>query len=227
MVAPALHLAWANPVRIQWGAGCFQSLCVPGPLVVLADRAALGCENETLLLERLGPHCKAWSWFQGGLATVTLAQSLCDELWPVLCAHPGATVLAIGGGSTLDLAKVVRYGFEDTAAAAAGWRSNSVQTALAHALSYELTLTEQLPHGEACAVWLPMAWELALGHSAACDAALSRVAGVPAAAGAQALRIWLQACGIAPRDLRDSAAGRATLEQEMRSARGRNFIASR
>jgi hypothetical protein len=41
------------------------------------------------------------------------------------------------------------------------------------------------------------------------------------------LRAWLQARAIASRDLRDSAAGRATLEQEMRSARGRNFIASR
>jgi alcohol dehydrogenase len=362
MAAPALHLAWANPVRIQWGAGCFQSLSAAGPVVVLADRAALSYENESLLLERLGEHCKAWGWFQGGLATLVQAQSLCDELWPVLRAHPGATVLAIGGGSTLDLAKVMRYRFVDTPAAVDCWRSNMLldsyqrhplwlvpttagtgsevtrwatlwdtgiavptklswapmdgyaeqawvdpelsfscpqrqscdcaldslahaleslwnrnsnpvsvalavdaarlvianlpqlllqagsvparealarasllaglamshtQTALAHALSYELTLNEQLPHGEACAVWLPMAWDLALGHSAACDAALSQVAGVPAAAGAQALGNWLQACGIEPRDLRDSAVGQATLVQEMRSARGRNFIASR
>ncbi len=361
MAAQPLYLAWANPVRIHWGAGCFQSLAADAPVVVLADRAALRYENETLLLERLGHHCKAWSWFQGGLATLTLAQTLCDELWPVLRQYPDATVLAIGGGSTLDLAKVIRYRLDDTRSAAAAWRRNALpagalrhplwlvpttagtgsevtrwatlwdtavaqpaklswspadgyaeralvdpelsfscplrqsrdcgldslahaleslwnqhrspvsealaleaarlviamlprlqaadgqrdvrtalarasllagmamshtQTALAHALSYELTLKEQIPHGEACAVWLPMVWELALGATPDCDAALARVFGVPASAGVQTLRGWLQALGIAPRDLRDTAAGRATLDQEMRSARGRNFIAS-
>jgi alcohol dehydrogenase class IV len=317
------------------------------------------------LLERLGHHCKAWSWFQGGLASVALAQTLCEELWPVLRAHPQATVLAIGGGSTLDLAKVLRYRFEDCSAAADGWRGNKLptsastsisrhplwlvpttsgtgsevtrwatlwdteiavpaklswapadgyaeqafvdpelshscplrqsrdcaldtlshalqslwnrnaspisevlaleaarlviatlpvlleqpgkhdaraalarasllagmamshtQTALAHALSYGLTLNEQLPHGEACAVWLPMVWALALGATPGCDAALARVFDVPASEGLQALRVWLNKLGIAPRDLRETSAGRATLDQEMRSARGRNFIAS-
>ena len=362
MAAQPLHLAWANPVRIHWGAGCFQELSTQSPVVVLADRAALSYENETLLLERLGHHCMAWSWFQGGLATVALAQSLCEELWPVLRAHPGATVLAIGGGSTLDLAKVIRYRFVDTRGAADGWRNNTLlpsvsrhalwlvpttagtgsevtrwatlwdtgvavpaklswspadgyaerafvdpelsyscplrqsrdcaldslahaleslwnrnsspvsevlavqaarlviemlpvlleqsgnhaaraalarasllaglamshtQTALAHALSYELTLKEQTPHGEACAVWLPMVWELALGAAPASDAALAQVFEVPASEGVQYLRGWLDALGIVSRDLRDSAAGRAKLDQEMRSARGRNFIASR
>jgi len=331
------------------------------PVVVLADRAALSYENETLLLERLGQHCKAWSWFQGGLATVALAQTLGEELWPVLRQHPDATVLAIGGGSTLDLAKVIRYRMDESQAAPDRWRSNTLpspvqrhplwlvpttagtgsevtrwatlwdteievpaklswapaegyaeqawvdpelshscplrqsrdcaldslahaleslwnrnsnpitealaldaarlviamlpvlleqpgnrqarsalarasllagmamahtQTALAHALSYELTLKEQTPHGEACAVWLPMVWALALVPSPGCDAALARVFNVPAAEGVQCLRIWLERLGIVPRDLLDSAAGRATLDQEMRSARGRNFIAS-
>jgi phosphonate metabolism-associated iron-containing alcohol dehydrogenase len=361
MAAPALHLAWANPVRIHWGAGCFQQLAANGPVVVLADRAALSYENETLLLERLGHHCKAWSWFQGGLASVALAQTLCDELWPVLREHPHATVLAIGGGSTLDLAKVLRYRMKTGATAALRWRNNTLaqtvqrhplwlvpttagtgsevtrwatlwdtavpqpvklswspadgfaeqawvdpelshscpqrqsrdcaldtlshalealwnhnanpvaealaldaarlviamlpvlqeqagnhearaalarasllagmamshtQTALAHALSYDLTLNEQLPHGEACAVWLPMVWELALGTTPACDAALARVFEVPAAEGVQYLRGWLHSLDINPRDLRDTAAGRSTLNQELRSARGRNFIAS-
>jgi alcohol dehydrogenase class IV len=109
----------------------------------------------------------------------------------------------------------------------AGLAMSHTQTALAHALSYELTLAEHLPHGEACAVWLPMVWELALGVSPTCDAALARVFGVPAREGAQRLRAWLQSRGVTPRDLRESVAGRAALEQEMRSVRGRNFIASR
>ncbi|RFO97097.1 alcohol dehydrogenase [Rhodoferax lacus] len=378
MAAPALHLAWANPVRIHWGAGCFQSIAADQPVVVLADRAALGYEDETLLGERLGAQCKAWSWYQGGLGSVPLAQMLCDELWPVLQAHPQAAVLALGGGTTLDLAKVLRYRMADSRMAAAHWRNNTLpehverhplwlvpttagtgsevtrwatlwdtdiaapaklswapadgfaeqafvdpclslscpqrltrdcaldtlahaleslwnrnanpitealaldaarlvlhnlpsvleqpgnialraelsrasllaglamsqtQTALAHALSYALTLKEGLPHGEACAVWLPMVWELAVQQSPSCDAALARVFGgtvqegtkqapqeaahVGAQHGAQALRLWLQTLGVAPRDLRQSASGRAQLDTEMRSARGRNFIVNR
>jgi alcohol dehydrogenase class IV len=109
----------------------------------------------------------------------------------------------------------------------AGMAMSHTQTALAHALSYQLTLNEQMPHGEACAVWLPMVWELALGAAPDCDAALARVFEVPAAEGVQYLRGWLHALGIHPRDLRDTPAGRSLLDQEMRSARGRNFIASR
>lgn len=364
MAAPALYLAWANPVRIHWGAGSFQSLALDAPVVVLADRAALRYDNETALLDRLGTHCKAWSWFQGGLASVALAQALCAELWPVLRACPDATVLAIGGGSTLDLAKLLRFCMPAGVQAAEHWRSNTVpdgcqrhplwlvpttagtgsevtrwatlwdtgievpqklswapadgyaeqawvdpelsascplhqsrdcaldslahalealwnrntnpvaealaldaarlvlamlpvllrsgdkadkraarealarasllagmamsqtQTALAHALSYELTLKEAIPHGEACALWLPMVWELALGCTPACDAALARVFGMPAQQGAQQLHAWLQRLDIIPRDLRQTPGGRMVLEAEMRSARGKNFIAS-
>jgi len=108
----------------------------------------------------------------------------------------------------------------------AGLAMSQTQTALAHALSYDLTLHEALPHGEACAVWLPMVWELALGRSSSCDAALARVFGVPADAGVQKLRTWLLELGILVRELRHSPEGRARLEREMRSARGSNFIGS-
>ena len=358
MASQPLHLAWSNPVQIHWGAGCFQSIALDGPVVVLADRAALTPDAEAALALRLGGNSRHWSWFRGGLASVELAQTLCAELWPVLAACPDATLLAIGGGSTLDLAKVLRYRLEQ-GEPAAHWRANSVpaehvrhplwlvpttagtgsevtrwatlwdtgraepvklswapalghaerawidpelslscplrqsrdcaldtlahaleslwnrnanpvtealaleaarivianlpelmpgaeglhvrcqlsrasllaglamshtQTALAHALSYGLTLRESLPHGEACAVWLPMVWELAVGASDACDAVLGRVFGVPAAAGTRCLRQWLLAQGIAARDMRDTPDGRETLEREMRSVRGRNFI---
>ncbi|NVO05919.1 MAG: iron-containing alcohol dehydrogenase [Rhodoferax sp.] len=288
MATQPLYLAWANPVRIHWGAGCFQSLAANGPVVVLADRAALGYENETLLLERLGAHCMAWSWFQGGLASVALVQSLCDELWwdtevdtpsklswspadgyaeqawvdPELshscplrqsrdCAldtlahaleslwnrgsNPISEALAQDAArrviATLPLLleqpdqRSLRAELS-RASLLAGLAMSHTQTALAHALSYELTLREQMPHGEACAVWLPMVWELALGASPACDAALERVFGVPAAEGVQYLRGWLDGLGIQPRDLRATPAGRSTLAQELRSARGRNFIGS-
>jgi len=360
MAAQPLHLGWFNPVRVHWGAGCFQSVSSPGPVVVLADRAALSYEDETALIERLGTRCLGWSWFRGGLASVTLAQTLCEELWPDM-QDPGTTVLAIGGGSTLDLAKVLRFRMHERTNAADCWRSNTVpanttrhpltlvpttagtgsevtrwatlwdtdvaeptklswspangyavqayvdamltlscplrqtrdcaldtlahaleavwnhnatpvtealaleaarlvlsalpaalkqphsmegrsalarasllagmamsqtQTALAHALSYELTLHEDVPHGEACAVWLPMAWELALQAAPQCHAALARVFGGTASEGATQLRTWLHSLDVHTRDLRDTPHGRAVLDIEMRSSRGRNFIAS-
>lgn len=360
MAAQPLYLGWSNPVGVHWGAGCFQSITATRPVVVLADRAALRYEDETQLLERLGPHCKAWSWFRGGLASVTQAQELCETLWPDM-QDPLTGVLAIGGGSTLDLAKVVRFRMTDRNQAADCWRNNTrpldairhpltlvpttagtgsevtrwatlwdtevpepvklswapadgyaehayvdalltlscplritrdcaldtlahalesvwnhratpvtealaleaarlvlgtlptllqqphsmearsamarasllagmamsqTQTALAHALSYELTLHEGLPHGHACAVWLPMAWEMASTASPRCEEILARVFGTSAADGAVQLRNWLSELDIRARDLRDTSHGRAVLDIEMRSTRGRNFIAS-
>jgi phosphonate metabolism-associated iron-containing alcohol dehydrogenase len=360
MAAQPLHLGWYNPVRVHWGAGSFQSLSANGPVVVLADRAALSYEDETGLVERLGSQCKAWSWFRGGLASVALAQTLCDELWPAM-QDPQTTIIAIGGGSTLDFAKVLRYRMGNSMLAAECWRRNTLpegtqrhpvalvpttagtgsevtrwatlwdtlvaepvklswaprdgfaeqayvdpaltlscpvrltrdcaldtlahaleslwnhnrtpvsdalalesarlvlstlpallqqprdlggrmalshasllaglamsqtQTALAHALSYELTLQEGIAHGEACAVWLPMVWELAVQAQAPCNAALARVFACSAAEGAEHLRAWLLKLDVHVRDLRDTSQGLALLDIEMRSARGRNFIAS-
>lgn len=369
MVAQPLHLNWFNPVHITFGAGCYADLAPQlGPkraVVVLADRAAMSFSAETALVDALGERCKAWGWFQGGLASVPQARELCEQLWPVMREHPEAVVLAIGGGTTLDLAKVLRYrcaliADKLSAATLAHWRSNTLsdgfsrhalwlvpttagtgsevtrwatlwdteaavqaklswapaegfaerafvdpeltlscpvrvtrdcaldtlshaleslwnihanaataalavdaakgvlaalpaalqrpgdvaartelsrasllaglamsqtQTALAHALSYELTLREGLPHGEACAVWLPMVWELALGASALTDGALQQVFGVPAPSGVHRLRNWLAQLGVQVRDLRNDSAGVATLKAEMQSARGRNFVA--
>ena len=362
MAAQPVHLNWFNPVQVTFGAGCRQQIPADRPIVVLADRAALGYDDESALVDALGAQCLAWSWVDGGAATVSHAQTLCAELWPVMATCPQAVVLALGGGTTLDLAKVIRYRFAsaDPADWVIHWRANSLtaaahrhplwlvpttagtgsevtrwatvwdtdvaqpiklswsqadgfaerawvdpqlclscppritrdcgldalahaleaiwnhsatdwtrplavhaakavvqalptalghaqdlsarvelshasllaglvmsqtHTALAHALSYDLTLHEGIAHGEACAVWLPMVWELALGHSTRCDEALGAVFMCDAGAGAERLRNWLAILEIKPRDLRHTQAGQVTLKQEMRSTRGRNFIA--
>jgi len=125
MVAQPLHLGWSNPVRVRWGVGCFQSLTANQPVVVLADRAALSQENEAFLIERLGAQCRGRIWFHGGLASVEQAQAMCNSIWPVM-QDPHTTVLAIGGGSTLDLAKVLRYRMANSTEAAAAWRANTL-----------------------------------------------------------------------------------------------------
>ena len=361
MAAQALHLGWHNPVRITWGCGALRDLQWGQPVVVLADRAALSAANADFLRDTLGTHCAGWAWYEGGLATVEMARQLCKTLWPAMQRQPGTTVIALGGGSTLDLAKALRYRLADTAICARTWRHNQLpevyerhplwllpttagtgsevtrwatlwdtealpavklswsppdgfaeraivdpeltlscplpqsrdcaldtlahaleslwnkksnpitealaleaariviaqlpillqgqdahaprialarasvlaglamsqtQTALAHALSYELTLHEHLPHGHACAVWLPMAWELAEEASSDCAALLQRVFEDANTPGAQQLTQWLAGLGVSPRDLRTTLSGREHLSQELNSARGRNFIGS-
>jgi alcohol dehydrogenase class IV len=105
-----------------------------------------------------------------------------------------------------------------------GLAMSQTKTALAHALSYDVTLREGLAHGEACAIWLPMVWELACGRSPVCDQSLAHIFEVAPLQGAQRLRQWLSGLGVAPRDLRHDETGRATLTFTMQSDRGRNFI---
>ncbi len=361
MATQTLHLGWHNPVSITWGRGALRALALGQTTVVIADRAALSPETVSFLRDALGARCAGWAWYDGGLATVEMARQLCKKLWPAMQRQPGTTVLALGGGSTLDLAKTVRYRLADTALCARTWRHNQLpevyerhplwllpttagtgsevtrwatlwdtdalpaiklswspldgfaeraivdpdltlscplpqsrdcaldtlahaleslwnkksnpmtealaleaartvitqlplllrvqdaaaarialarasllaglamsqtQTALAHALSYDLTLHENIPHGHACAVWLPMAWELAQEASSACAILLERVFEETNRAGAQQLHQWLVGVGVSPRELRTTLSGRERLGLELRSARGRNFIGS-
>lgn len=364
MAAQTLHLNWFNPVRIHFGPGTLQHIATAAQaVVVLADPVALGAAGCEQVRTLLGARCLAWRNVAPGLSTLEQAEQHCNALWPVLQEHPNTLVLAVGGGTTLDLAKVLRWrmpfctaqdvrahwrantlpdtamrhllwavpttagtgsevtrtatvwdtsaeparklawapdmGFADVAlvdpgltlscpasitrdcaldslahalealwnhrasplttglavqgaqdivralpqalarpqdleprtalsraSLMAGLAMSQTQTALAHALSYRLTLEEGLPHGQACAVWLPMVWELALGHSAECEHALAQIFAQSEPLSSRALHEWLRALDITPRDLRTNAAGQHLLQTEMQSPRGRNFIAS-
>jgi alcohol dehydrogenase class IV len=111
------------------------------------------------------------------------------------------------------------------AALEAGMAFSQTRTALAHALSYEMTLTLGTPHGLACALWLPTAWTLALGRSARTDASLAAVFDVPAAEGAARLRDWLQGLGIAATPAAFGITdAEARVQAALHSPRGRNFL---
>ena len=108
----------------------------------------------------------------------------------------------------------------------AGLAMSQTQTALAHALSYDLTLKENLPHGHACAVWLPMVLDIAAAISPQVQGDLEEIFDCRWQRTFEQLSGWLKNLGIAPRDLRSSPAGLHQLQQALGSARGRNFVGS-
>lgn len=119
------------------------------------------------------------------------------------------------------------------AALLAGLAFAQTRTALAHALSYDVTLLRGTPHGLACSFSLPEVWRRAQGRNPERDAVLAQVpSGIvqpdlhtdPVDA-PQWLEGWLAALGVSTRfadyGLDDpDAAIRAVLD----SPRGRNFI---
>jgi phosphonate metabolism-associated iron-containing alcohol dehydrogenase len=361
MAASAIHLKWFNPVHIEWGEGLLKTFESDTPFLVLADPGAIALSMEMDLQQVWGPRCLHWIWQRAPQSSVGAAYDLCQKLWPLWEANPHAALLAIGGGTTLDLAKIARFRLPDLNDASRAWRGNRLpadhlrqtlwcapttsgtgsevtpwatlwdldmtpplkrswssplgfpdhalidptltlrcpesltrntaldtlahaleslwnrnaneltrplaiqaaqivlaslpsvlqrpqdmglrsllskasllaglamsqtQTALAHALSYELTLQENLPHGHACAVWLPMVMALACERDVRVRQDLAQVFGSDWPQAIDQLTTWLQALDISPRDLRHTPAGREELLKALSSARGRNFIGS-
>ena len=113
------------------------------------------------------------------------------------------------------------------AALEAGLAFSQTRTALAHALSYDVTLQLGVPHGLACALWLPTAWRLAQGRNPRMDIVLEDVFNAAAKDGAGHLDSWLQALGV---ETKPAALGIVDAAQRVEAAlvspRGRNFIGS-
>jgi phosphonate metabolism-associated iron-containing alcohol dehydrogenase len=358
---------WRMPVDVCFGAGCSDG--VPAvlcgrPAVVLAFEAAAGLGLKARWQAALGEQLLDWVSVPDGLSSLALARSMSARVWAPLARSLGGVLVAIGGGSTMDLAKLLRcrpadgdpagiaaavrglapwpamqidplwlvpttagtgsevtrwatvwdtdsepgrkrsldesWGYaerafvdpvltlscppavtRDTAldtlahaleslwnrhanpfsdrfavqaarrvlanlagvlgrpqdlalrtqlslaALEAGLAFSQTRTALAHALSYDVTLSLGVPHGLACALWLPTAWRLAVGHSQQVDDSLSEVFGTSAAEGAGRLVEWLHGVGVDALPLAygiDDADAR--ILNALNSPRGRNFVGS-
>lgn len=109
----------------------------------------------------------------------------------------------------------------------AGLAFSNTKTALAHNISYEMTLQHGLTHGLACSFTLPMVWRLAHGKRADRDAVLQQVFGAHEADPSGALERFLarvgvssnfQDHGVTPEEAQDM------VERALRGPRGRNFI---
>jgi alcohol dehydrogenase len=112
----------------------------------------------------------------------------------------------------------------------AGLAFSNTRTALAHALSYHLTLHHGVPHGIACSFSLPMVMRAVAGCDPACDAALRRIFGPDLAAGAARLEVFLKKLGISPDATQHGIAARdwaALVDDALAGERGKNFIGRR
>jgi alcohol dehydrogenase len=109
----------------------------------------------------------------------------------------------------------------------AGLAFSNTRTALAHSISYEMTLKHGLPHGLACSFPLPFVWELAAGADAGRDAVLARIFGADVVRPWQKLAEFIEGVGV---PTRFDAYGvgpeeaRAMVDYALEGARGRNFI---
>lgn len=389
-MSEATGFQWRMPVDVHFGTGSAFELIRrlgDGSALVMAFEAATALGWRARWSAELGSRLLSWVEVPDGLSSLARCREFSAQVWPVLAANPGAVLIALGGGTTLDIAKVLRcrpvqgapttgsvdgrpthhdgfapvaaalrsqapwpaldlaplwmvpttagtgsevtrwatvwdtdetpgqkrsfdepFGFaekafvdplltqscpaavtRDTALDAlshalesmwnrhanpfsdvlalsaaqkvlawlpvvmrepghlqarealslasleAGMAFSQTRTALAHALSYAVTLEQGVPHGLACAMWLPTAWSLAQGRDPRVDHLLEAVWTLPAGApsappdhrGAESLSRWLSDIGAS---CDPSAYGITDAPQRVASAllspRGRNFIAA-
>jgi alcohol dehydrogenase len=113
------------------------------------------------------------------------------------------------------------------AAVMAGLAFSNTKTALAHNISYDITLRAGTIHGIACSFSLPTVMRWSQGHSATCDANLRRIFGDDLAAGAASLAAFLEVLGVStdPASYGLSTGDwKALVVKATQGERGRNFI---
>ena len=85
------------------------------------------------------------------------------------------------------------------AALQAGLAFSNTKTALAHSISYDMTLRHGLPHGIACSFTLPLVLARALGAEAGRDAVLARIFEGALADAPERLAAFLEGLGVSTR----------------------------
>ena len=116
------------------------------------------------------------------------------------------------------------------AALKAGMAFSNTKTALAHSISYEMTLRHGLPHGIACSFTLPLVLGLAWGHDQERDQTLQRLFGNDLDKAQGQLRDFLHSLGVKTEFADYGVAAKdaeAIIQYALQGARGKNFIGAR
>ncbi|AZG08525.1 iron-containing alcohol dehydrogenase [Pigmentiphaga sp. H8] len=200
----SLHLSCTWPEAAVVDAGLMASL--PRAATLASGLDALSHALESLWNVHRNPVSAALA--------VTAARSIVRTL-PRLLDAPG----------DLDLRERLA-----TAALQAGLAFSNTRTALAHSLSYDITLEHGVPHGIACSFSLPRILELAWGRDPEVDAQMLAIFDAANRDGAVArLTDFLQAAGVntdpASYGIAD-ADWQLRIDHALRGPRGRNFIAA-
>lgn len=113
------------------------------------------------------------------------------------------------------------------AALKAGMAFSNTKTALAHSISYEMTLRHGLPHGIACSFSLPMVLQLAIGQRADRDHVMEQALGAPLADAPRRLGAFIEDLGVQTRFSDygvDEEEAHTMVLHAQSGARGKNFI---
>ena len=111
-----------------------------------------------------------------------------------------------------------------------GLAFSNTRTALAHAVSYPITLRYGIAHGIACSFSLAMVMASVIGADPDCDESLRRIFGRDLEAGVDRLAEFLMDLGVSPDPADHGVADeewRDLLDSALAGERGRNFIGSR
>ena len=115
------------------------------------------------------------------------------------------------------------------AALFAGLAFSNTKTALAHSVSYPITLKYGTPHGLACSFSLPMVMASVLGADEECDHGLQRIFGDDLVKGVDRLENFLVDLGVSTSPVDYGVEGeewRALIDTALAGQRGQNFIGS-
>jgi phosphonate metabolism-associated iron-containing alcohol dehydrogenase len=113
------------------------------------------------------------------------------------------------------------------AALQAGLAFSNTKTALAHSISYDMTLRHGLPHGIACSFTLPLVLARALGADAGRDAVLARIFDGALPDAPTRLTAFLEGLGVSTRFETygvSEAQAAGMIEAALDGVRGKNFI---
>lgn len=99
------------PVIVSFGKNCLNSISKTlgnQSVIVLAFDHANVTGLTTKWRSALGTRLVDWIDIVDGLSSIVRAGEIAAHVWPLLDRQPGCTIVAVGGGTTLDFAKLVR-----------------------------------------------------------------------------------------------------------------------